>query len=69
MTLVLKAGEWNDTGKKKRHDVLKDQQLNVGVKGCMFACTLKGGGDIAYMNGHSSSWTNRRTPCSLVSCF
>lgn len=48
MMLMLKVGSWDDIC-GKRWDVLKAQKLSLGVKGCVFVCALKGGGDIAYM--------------------
>lgn len=53
MTLMLKVVGWDDIG-EKQWDILKDQKLSVGVKDYMFVCALKGGGDIAYMKGHST---------------
>lgn len=47
--------DWHDTDVKGLGlgwywwDILKDQKVSVGVKGCVFVCALKGGGDVAYM--------------------
>jgi len=48
MTLTLKVGGWDGVG-GNRCDILKDQKLPAGMKGCVFVCELNWGGDVAQM--------------------